>query len=652
MRVGTVCRCMGTHTVHPVDHGEGDRNAMRRVLRDLDAFERMLAGGLFETDRKRIGVEQELVLVDEGMQPASLAMEVLQLVGDPRVVPEIARFNIEFNGDPVELGSDCLAALQSQVESLYGAVDSACRSLGARALLSGICPTVDLTHVGTANIMPFDRYRALDEALRGLRGEDYELRIDGADELIVRHPSVMLEAVNASFQVHYQTTPDEFAGAYNAALAVAAPVLAAAVNSPILFGKRLWRETRIPIFQQVVDTRSVGVGHREFLGRVRFGESWVKASVLEVLRADVSRFRQILLAGGEQPEDPIAELDAGRVPRLEAWQAFNSSVYRWMRPCYGVTGGRPHLRIENRVLPSGPTISDEIANAAFWIGLMNEGPSRWPDVHERLELSDARENFLRAARDGLTAHMRWLDGHHQPIGELILGEFLPAAASGLERAGVSARDASRALGIIEQRVASRRTGAEWVLRAAARLRGVGSRGSRLARITRAMLERQDTGQPVHEWEDLEIPESASRADEFARVSQCMTTDLFTVAEHDGIDLVASIMDWEHVRHIPVEDATHRLVGLVSYRKLLRAIGRGQIGGNGPTVRVADIMEREPITVTPDTPTLDAIRLMCDRNISCLPVVEDGRLVGILSDRDYTEVARVLLEGALRGEGGS
>ena len=648
---------MGTHTINPSDGSESGRLAMQRVLRDLDAMERMLDEGLFETEPRRIGVEQELFLVDRAMQPASIATGVLDRVGDERVVPELARFNLEFNCDPIELGGPCLDLLEQQLRELYQKVDDACRALDSRALLTGICPTVDLAHLATDNIMPNPRYRVLDGALRALRGDDYELRIDGADELIVRHPSVMLEAVNTSFQVHYQTTPAEFSTAYNVALAVAAPVLAAAANSPILFGKRLWRETRIAIFQQVVDTRGEGAGHRDFTGRVRFGEAWAKSSVLEILRSDVTRFRQILHADADETPDPMAELDAGRVPKLSAWQAFNSSVYRWMRPCYGVGGGgvgggKPHLRIENRVLPSGPTIADEVANAAFWIGLMVEGSETWQDLPERMELRDARGNFLRAARDGLSAHMAWFDGDDHPISELILREFVPAARRGLAKVGIDDGDVDRTMSIIESRVAARRTGAQWLLKGVARARGSGTRQTRLAGLTQAMLDNQDTGRPIHEWPEARVADDQPSMKEFVLVSQCMTTDLFTVGESECIDLVASIMDWERVRHIPVEDNQHRLVGLVSYRKLLRALAPRNADRAPGTTPVSEIMVRDPITVSPDTETLEAIKLMRERRVACLPVVEDGRLVGIISDRDYAQIARTLLERALLAEQGT
>ncbi|MEL7473898.1 MAG: CBS domain-containing protein, partial [Planctomycetota bacterium] len=233
-------------------------------------------------------------------------------------------------------------------------------------------------------------------------------------------------------------------------------------------------------------------------------------------------------------------------------------------------------------------------------------------------------------------------------GVLILREFLPAAHTGLARAGVLEADATRFLGVIERRVTTRHTGANWVLRSVAKMRGVATQGARLASLTRAMLEHQAGERPVHEWAEAPTPEGAP-PHAFARVSQCMTTELFTVGEDDCIDLAASIMDWERVRHIPVEDNKHRLVGLISYRKLLRVLSRGDAHRDTAAIPVSEIMERKPVTITPDTPTLDAIRIMSEHRVSCLPVVEDERLVGIISERDYASIAGALLERALGGD---
>jgi CBS domain-containing protein len=637
---------MGTQQISQADGEERHRRAIQHVLRDLDALESMIADGSFETDKRRIGAEQELMLLDRSCRPAPKSEELLALIDDDRVVPELARFNVEFNCDPIAVGGRCLQTLEDQLVDGFETVRAAAAEIGVVPLMTGICPTVDLSDLSRDNLAPMDRYYALDDMLRRMRGSDFELHIEGADELLVRHPSVMLESVNTSFQVHFQTTPDEFAAAYNTALAVAAPVLAVSVNSPILFGKRLWRETRIAIFQQVVDTRSRGAGHREMLGRVRFGESWVRESVLEVFRADVARFKQVIVAAEEETEDPNEAIAAGRAPKLKALQAFNSSIYRWIRPCYGITEGKPHLRIENRLFASGPTIEDEVANAAFWIGLMAEGPHAWPDIAERMDFRDIRSNFVTTAQQGLSCHVCWLNETERSMRELLAEEFIPVARRGLDRLGVDEGDADRSMSIIESRVSTRRTGARWLIDSVARLRGQGTRAERLDRLTEAMLANQRSGTPVHAWPLVEHTEGPARKGAFATVSQCMSTDLFTVSEDECIDLVASIMDWERLRHIPVENSDHQLVGLVSYRTLLRILAKQSTPASAKEIAARDVMIPDPVTVSPETPSIEAISLMCTNKVSCLPVIEEGKLVGMISERDYTAIAKRLLENAL------
>lgn len=623
--------------------GDSERVFKRRVLDDLRALESMIDAGMIERDRRRIGAEQELVLVDADLHPAPVSGELIDRLADPRITTEIARFNLEFNSDPVELAPDCFARLRAQFEELLAAVDHAGAAIGVRSLLTGICPTLELAHLSTDNITPKPRYAALDEALRRLRGTDYELRIKGADELTLRHPSVMLEALNTSFQIHYQVSAEEFAGAYNLAQLIAAPVLAACVNSPVLFGKRLWRETRIAIFQQVVDTRTDTPHEREMLARVRFGEDWVQRSVLELFRHDVARFRMLLAA--DEHQDALAELEAGRIPKLRALQAFNSTVYRWNRACYGITDAKPHLRIENRLLPAGPTIDDEIANAALWIGLMIDNP--WRDIPARMDFKDARGNFMRAAREGLSSHLVWLDGHEVSAPELILEQLLPAARRGLATIGLPDAEIEGILGIITGRVRSRQTGAAWTLRTVAAMQGRGTRAERLHRLTEAMLEGQASGRPVHEWKAAALEESGDWRRNYLTVGQYMSTNLYTVAEDECIDLAASIMDWERLRHVPVEDSANRLVGLVSYRTLLRLMAQQRRGEPDEPIAVSEVMIRNPVTVSPSTPTLEAIELMREHGVSCLPVVENGRLVGIVSERDYVAVARKLIEQSFR-----
>jgi CBS domain-containing protein len=636
---------MGEQQVATGADPEALRRFTQRVLDDLRALERMLAEGLIESDVRRIGAEQELFLVDADHDPAPVAMEVLGEIDEPRITTELGLFNLEFNLDPLPLGGDCLRRMERQIGELLAVVAEAAERHGAGVLLTGILPTLDKSHLSLAAMTPLPRYRQLNEAITRLRGSDFEFRLKGPDELIVHHDNVMLEACNTSFQVHIQVGAEEFARLYNIAQAVAAPVLAAAVNSPLLFGRRLWQETRIALFQLSIDTRSPTSHVRDQRPRVRFGRRWLERSVTEVFRQDIARFRALL--GADLDEDPFAELDAGRAPRLDALRLYNGTVYRWNRPCYGVSAGRPHLRIENRVLPAGPSPLDEIANAAFWFGLMKGVDEEIGDVAKVMPFDLAASNFLAAARLGLHAQLGWPGHDPQPARELICKHLLPLARRGLDALGIDAADADRYLEVLAERVGSMRTGAQWMLDSLAAMPARAAKAERLAALVAAMRERQRDNRPVHAWPPARLEEAGGWLKHYARIEQFMTTDLFTVHEDELIDLVACLMDWQHIRHVPVEDHQHRVVGLVTHRTLLRLLAQGKDHRQGRPVPVAEVMHRDPVTAPPETPTLAAIELMKRHRIGCLPVVKDDRLVGIVTERDFMSVAQQLLDERLR-----
>jgi CBS domain-containing protein len=635
---------MGEHNVQGGLEGEHLRTFLKHLLDDLRALEWMLAHGTFERDTKRIGAEQELFLVGKGWRPAPAALDILRALDDPHFTTELASFNLEINLDPLTFESDCLARLEAQISELLGKTREAGSGLGVRPLLAGILPTIRKSDLDVENLTPLPRYLALNHALNRLRGEPYEFRIKGTDELIVKHDSVMLEACNASFQVHLQVDPNDFARLYNTAQAIAAPVLAAATNSPLLFGRRLWRETRIALFQQAVDTRSSSDALRERSPRVTFGSRWVDESVVELYREDVARFRVLL--GASVEEDPFEALSRGLAPELKALRLHNGTVYRWNRACYGVLDGKPHLRIENRVLPSGPTVVDEVANAAFWLGLMEALPGAWGDVRQRMSFADAKENFVAAARLGLSAQFTWLDGETVPAQALICERLLPLAADGLRGRGIDSADVDRYLGVIRERVRTGRTGSSWMVRSLDGMKGRHRPGERLNALTAAIFQRQQEGSPVAGWELARLEEAGDWWQGDMRVEHFMTTDLFTVREDEPVDLVASLMDWEHIRRVPVEDDANRPVGIISYRALLRLLASGN-NGAGRSLAASEVMRRDPVAISPDTTTLEAIALMRRHGVSALPVVKDGKLVGIVSERDFMEVTAELLEQRLR-----
>lgn len=638
---------MGVQQINQPLEGEALRAFVSALLRDLHALELMLDRGAFEADAPRIGAEQELFLVDRAWRPAPCNLEMLRLLDDPHFSPELVAFNLEINLDPLPLAGDCFARLERQILELVGKVRETGEPIGVLPVMVGILPTIRRADVEASSLTPLARYPALDEALRRLRGRPYELRIKGSDELVLKHDSVAIEGSNASFQVHLQIDPARFAPLYNIAQLVAAPVLAAATNSPLLFGRRLWRETRIALFQQAVDTRSSRHYLRERSPRVTFGTRWIDESVVELYREDAARFRAIL--GADGIPDPVAQLESGEAPELRALRTYNGTVYRWNRACYGVYDGRPHLRIENRVLPSGPTPVDEVANAAFWVGLMEGVPHVCPDVRSRLSFDDAKQNFIAAARLGLDAQLAWLDDRRVPAQALIIEELLPVARDGLRRRNVDGSDIDRFLGVLEERVARGWTGSRWMVASFNDQSGTHKPTQRLNNITAAIAARQKENVPVCSWGPPTESEGACWRAACLRVGDMMTTDLYTVRTDEPIALAAHLMDWKHIRNVPVEDDEGRLVGILSYRSMLRLMAGGWWSERNGARPVSEFMRRNPVSVSPATPTLSAIALMREHRVSALPVVNGDHLVGIVTERDFMEVTAQLLEAELRAE---
>jgi gamma-glutamylcysteine synthetase len=411
---------------------ERQREFTSAVLADLRALDRMIAEKRFETGIRRIGAEQELFLLDEQWAPARGVLALLdKLKPDPHYTTELGQFQLEANCDPQVFGGDGLSKMHAQLDHLVGQARTAARELGMEVVLMGILPTMRTSDLGLDGMVPSKRYLQLNKVLTAMGGGKFEFAIKGLDELTLTHDSVMVEACNSSFQVHLQVSPEEFARYYNLAQLLAGPLMSVSSNSPILFGKRLWAETRIALFRQAVDTRAKGSTIREQEARVSFGTRWVRDSVVEIFKEDIARFRP--LVGTDLDEDPMAMLDRGVAPQLKALRLHNGTIYRWNRACYGILDGKPHLRIENRIMPAGPSTVDEIANAALWCGLMVELGHRLDDVPRRMDFDQAGANFYTAAREGIGAHFTWLDHEDISARELMLERLLPTAEAGLRR---------------------------------------------------------------------------------------------------------------------------------------------------------------------------------------------------------------------------
>lgn len=635
---------MGEERVKLAENREDIQRFMKLVLKDIQALDKMLQGDWFETNPIRIGAEQELCLVDEHVKAAPWGMEVLEKLGAEKAqqfTTELAKFNIEINLTPQKFTGNCLERMEAELLRNVDVLRDVVEEMGGDILFTGILPTIRKSDIDMKNLTPLQRYRALCKAISKMRGEQFNLRIQGMDELLMKFDSPLLEACNTGFQIHLQVTPADFVRKYNIAQAITGPVLAAAVGSPFLFGKRLWAETRIALFQQSVDTRTAGDHLRESSPRVTFGNEWLKDSILEIFQEDTARYRIMLASSIEEDVEDL--LEKGIPPQLNALKVHNGTVYRWNRPCYGVANGKAHLRIENRVLPSGPTVTDEMANTAFWLGLLNKLEDYYFDIRKVMEFDNARHNFVAASKMGLDTTFRWVNGERMNAVDLINEELLPIAREGLEKAAINPHDIDHYLGIIHQRVEKGQTASTWMINNYGTLLSEENpKEQALAAITTAMIKNQKKGEPVHQWgrvriEDLEHWQPASLL-----VEEFMATDLFTVQRTDILEFVANLVDWRKIRYVPVEDEDSRLIGLVTMRGLFRQYSKKINQNEKLSETVEEIMIENPITIHPEASIIEAMDIMNSQKIGCLPVVKNNRLVGIITEHNYIRIATHLI----------
>jgi len=610
----------------------------QKLLSDVRALEIMLESNLIENDRTRVGAEQEMYIVDEKCTPKPIASDIIKELNDSHFTYELAKYNLEINLPPEVLTNNCLHRMEEQLREKLSAAAKAAKRHGATVLLAGILPTIRKKDIDIGNIVENDRYLLLCNILNELCDSEYNLHITGVDEFSDTHDSPMFESCNTSFQSHFQVDPGDIVDLYNYSLLISAPLIASAVNSPFLMGKQLWDETRIALFEQAVDTRDREKNPRDITARVFFGKKWLENSVIELFQDNIARFKPIV--GADFGEDSMEILENGGIPELKALGLFNGTIWSWMRVCYGITEGKPHLRIENRVLPSGPTVRDEIANAAFWFGMMKGITDRYRGVSDFFEIDQAKENFLKAAQYGLDTKMMWLDNKAVSTQELILDELLPISEKGLKKAGIYQDDIDFYLGILRDRVISEKNGANWLINSFQNLKKEITRESALHHITSALMANQEKGDPVHTWDFLTIEEHHSTDTTKYTISQFMSTDLFVLREDDIIDLATDIMNWKHIRHVPVEDENGNIAGMITSTELLNHYSR-KISEDSTNILVKDLMTRDPLTIGPERPISDAITIMKEKDIGYLLVVQEGKLVGILTEHDllnlYTKI---------------
>jgi gamma-glutamyl:cysteine ligase YbdK (ATP-grasp superfamily) len=480
--------------------GEDRRKYRDKVRRSLDALSRMLREQMFATEPVLVGQEIELNLVDRQGEPTMRSTAVLEALANPAWGTEVGQFNLEINVPPRQLEGDALAGLEEEIRGDLNAGDAKARDTGARLVMVGILPTLQKQDVHEGTMSANDRYRVLNDQIFAARGEDMEIAIDGPERLLTHTDSITPEAACTSLQLHLQVSPDAFASYWNAAQAIAGVQVALGANSPFLFGRQLWHETRITLFEQATDTRPDELKEQGVRPRVWFGERWI-TSVFDLFEENLRYFPALLPICEDQ--DPLAMLDGGISPELGEMSLHNGTIYRWNRPIYAVTDGQPHLRVENRVLPAGPSVADVMANSAFYYGLVRSLAEAQRPIWTQMSFATAAENLHEAARYGMGAHLYWPGLGEAPVAELVLRRLLPLAHEGLVRWRVDPALVDRLLGIIEQRCLTGRNGATWQTAMVAGLsdRDGADRPEALRLMTQRYIELMHSNEPVHTWPD-------------------------------------------------------------------------------------------------------------------------------------------------------
>ena len=626
---------MGSHAVKAITSQKERKKFVYHLLNDVKALEKMVQDDLFEKGIQRVGAEQELCIVNKNYRPSFNALKILDKLNDPHFTTELALFNLEVNLDPFELKEDCFSKIEDQLSvSIKKAQAAAAEFDNDKIVLSGILPTLKKKDLIFENMTPLERYTILNEILKNIRGGKFKLRIRGVDELIIKHDSILFEACNTSFQVHLQIGLDEIIDKYNWAQAIAGPVLSVMSNSPLLMGRELWSETRIALFQQSVDLRNTSYLLREQKPRVSFGNDWIKKSIVELFTDDISRYTPLITANFE--EDSLQALEKGIRPELRALNLHNGTLYKWNRLCYGVHNNVAHLRIENRYIPSGPSVKDEVANALFWVGVMQGMPEEYKNIWEKIPFNDARGNFINAARTGIDTYFNWF-GEGISAKRLVKKVLIPMAKKGLKKSNINSKDIKYYLNIIEKRIDKNVTGSKWMVRSSRKLRESVSKDVSCLLLTYHMFKNQQTNKPVHQW-DLADANTTSLSKKFDKLYKVMTTELFVVNEDDLVELVEKIMEWKNIHHLPVVNKFNKIIGIITKSNLQ---GIDFFKKRDKLIVAKDVMVRKVIAVDPETLVEDAREIMNINNIGCLPIIDGGELIGIFTKSDLQKIDKYL-----------
>lgn len=599
-------------------------NYIHHLLNDIKALELMIEKGLFEEGPLRVGAEQEFCLVDANFLPESNSLTILDNIADTHFSTEVGNFNLKINLDALALQKDCFSKMHNQLEILLEKAKKSASKTNSKILLAGILPSLSASDINEQNITNVERYTVLNDAIKSDKKTYCDIHIKGVDEINLSHDSVKLEGCNTSFQMHLQLGIKDFVDNYNWAQAIAGPILSVCTNSPLLFGKELWSETRIALFTQSIDTRENSYLLNENQSRVSFGNNWQTGSITDIFKDNISRFRSFTTANFST--NSLDMLNANETPKLQALQLHNATIYPWNRVCYGEINGKPNLRIENRYIPSGPTTIDEIANMLFWVGVMLGKPKKFNKIHNLWDFKDVKTNFFNAARYGMATQFYW-NGAYVSSHDLLLDEFLPMAYKGLYSVGVTPKDAEYYLKVIKDRV-NGTNGSEWLIRNFRQLQNKHKPFEAMQVLTASLYEKQEKGYPVSTWGMLhdgdESPFKKQRL-----VKHVMSSDIFSVSKKDSIELVLNIMNWKKIHHMPVINKERELQGLISWTDVKAYLDAEK----KQNTSVQKIMKTDIVTVNEYATLEEAKKIMDASAIGSLAVVNQNKLVGLITYND-------------------
>ncbi len=625
---------MGSQSVSAIKTQKDRKDFVRHLLNDIEAFEYMIQNNLFESGIQRVGAEQEICIVDKDYRPSTNALEILDKINDNHYTTELALFNLEINLDPYELKNKCFSDIEKQLTTLLNKGYKVAEATeNNKVILSGILPTLRKKDLIFKNVTPFKRYKTLNNVIKKIRGDDFKLHIQGVDELILKHKSILFEACNTSFQVHLQISPEEAIDKYNWSQAIAGPMLSIMTNSPLLLGRELWSETRIALFQQSIDLRNVSHFSREQKPRVSFGTDWVKDSILELFTDDISRYPPIV--SSKFKENSIKAVKNGKMPKLKALNLHNGTLYKWNRLCYGVHQNVAHLRIENRYIPSGPSVKDEIANALLWVGVMQGMPKQYEKIWRKMAFYDARGNFINAARTGINTYFSWF-GKGISAKKLLENILIPMAKEGLLKSNVNEDEIDYYLNIIQKRIDNSTTGSKWLIRNKRKLRNKVSKYESNVILTEHIYKNQKLNLPVSEWGYIDFHENDIEK-KYDKVYKIMSTSLFVVHENDLLQLATKIMEWKEIHHIPVVNKHNKIVGVIEKQQLNDL----DFASKNIKNKVAkNFMTTNFDIVTPETSYKKVKELIKTTKNSCVIVLNDEKLVGIFTKSDLERIEKI------------